>query len=213
MTRIGEVVRFLESIAPPAYQESYDNSGLIVGDTNTTITGIVISLDSTEDVVNEAIALGANMIVAHHPIVFKGLKRFNGKNYVERTVMKAIKHDIAIYAIHTNLDSMLRNGVNTKIAEILGLRDCKILAPKQQTLSCLTTFVPTPQQHVVLAALYAAGAGQIGNYKNCSFSTNGMGSFLPTGDAKPNVGALNEQEEVEEGERSNKNEELFLLLS
>ena len=198
ITTIREVIRTLEQVAPPVYQESYDNSGLIVGDANTVITGVLISLDVTEDVVNEAITLGANLIVAHHPIVFKGLKKFNGKNYVERTVMMAIKQDIAIYAIHTNLDNMLQNGVNTRIAAMLGLQDCRVLAPKAQTLSKLTTFVPTDQKQRVLDALYAAGAGQIGAYKDCSFSSQGIGTFRPTGDAQPNIGALNQYEEVAE---------------
>ena len=129
--KLQKLINYLESIAPPAYQESYDNSGLIVGDPNVSITGVLICLDSTEDIINEAKKRKCNVVVAHHPIVFKGLKRFNGKNYVERTVMKAIKHDICIYAIHTNLDNVYRNGVNTKIAEKLSLKNLQILAPKK----------------------------------------------------------------------------------
>ena len=129
--KLQKLINYLESIAPSAYQESYDNSGLIVGDPNVTIKGVLICLDSTEDIIAEARKKKCNVIVAHHPIVFKGLKRFNGKNYVERTVMQAIKHDICIYAIHTNLDNVYRNGVNTKIAEKLSLNNLQILAPKQ----------------------------------------------------------------------------------
>ena len=129
--KLQKLINYLESIAPPAYQESYDNSGLIVGEPNVTIKGVLICLDSTEDIIQEARKRKCNVIVAHHPIVFKGLKRFNGSTYVERTVMKAIKHDICIYAIHTNLDNVYRNGVNTKIAEMLSLNNLQILAPKK----------------------------------------------------------------------------------
>jgi dinuclear metal center YbgI/SA1388 family protein len=128
--KIKELTTVLEKIAPPQYQEGYDNVGLIVGNPMTDITGVLVCLDSTEAVILEAVARGCNLVVAHHPIVFKGLKKLNGKNYVERTVITAIKNDVAIYAIHTNLDNMLYNGVNTKIAEKLGLTNLKILAPK-----------------------------------------------------------------------------------
>jgi dinuclear metal center YbgI/SA1388 family protein len=127
---IYDIIKVLENVAPPALQESYDNAGLIVGDQNANCSGAVLCLDSTEAVIEEAIQKGCNLVIAHHPIVFKGLKRFTGKNYVERTVMKAIKNDIAIYAIHTNLDNVLDNGVNAKIAERLGLVNTRILAEK-----------------------------------------------------------------------------------
>ena len=127
--KLRTIIKHLESIAPLSHQESYDNSGLIVGDPEMWIKGAVICLDSTEAVLKEAIKKKANLIIAHHPIVFKGLKKFNGKNYVERVVMKAIKNNIAIYAIHTNLDNAIQRGVNAKIAEKLGLRDIKALAP------------------------------------------------------------------------------------
>ncbi|MBL7815266.1 MAG: Nif3-like dinuclear metal center hexameric protein [Saprospiraceae bacterium] len=196
--KIRDITQFLEKIAPPQYQEGYDNAGLIVGDPMAEVTGALVCLDSIESIVEEAIERGCNLIVAHHPIVFKGLKRFTGKNYVERTVMKAIKNDIAIYAIHTNLDSVLRQGVNTRICERLGLVNCRILAPKRQTLMKLTTFVPIEDTQRVLDALYAAGAGQIGNYKNCSFRTEGVGTFRPTGAANPTIGVLDKDEEVRE---------------
>ena len=130
MISIGTIIQHLEGIAPPAYQESYDNAGLIVGNKQVICSGVITCLDTTEDVVDEAIKHNCNLIVAHHPIVFRGLKRFNGSNYVERVVMKAIKHDIAIYAIHTNLDNVYAQGVNTKIAERLGLINTRILFPK-----------------------------------------------------------------------------------
>ena len=196
--KINDITQFLEKIAPPPYQESYDNAGLIVGDANVETTAVLVCLDAVESIVDEAIARGCNLIVAHHPIVFKGLKRFTGKNYVERTVIKAIKNDIAINAIHTNLDNVYHNGVNQKIGEKLGLQDMRILAPKKQVLMKLTAFCPKDNTQYVLDALYAAGAGQIGNYKNCSFRTEGVGTFKPTGNANPHIGALDKDEEVAE---------------
>jgi dinuclear metal center YbgI/SA1388 family protein len=196
--KIKELTRILEKVAPPQYQEGYDNAGLIVGNPMTDITGVLVCLDSTEAVILEAIERGCNVVVAHHPIVFKGLKKLNGKNYVERTVILAIKNDVAIYAIHTNLDNMLHNGVNTKIAEKLGLTNLKILAPKRQILMKLTTFVPISDSQRVLNALYQAGAGNIGNYQNCSFRTEGIGTFKPTGAANPHIGILGQDEEVAE---------------
>jgi dinuclear metal center YbgI/SA1388 family protein len=196
--KIKDLTQFLEQLAPPQYQEGYDNAGLIVGDANTEITGVLVCLDTIETVIDEAISLGCNTIVSHHPIVFKGLKRFTGKNYVERTVIKAIKNDIAIYAIHTNLDNVFHNGVNRRIAETLGLKTLKILAPKKQILMKLTTFIPKVNTQTVLDALYAAGAGEIGDYRNCSFRTEGVGTFKPIGDANPYIGSLNKDEEVVE---------------
>jgi dinuclear metal center YbgI/SA1388 family protein len=127
---IHELTTYLETIAPSHYQEDYDNSGLLVGDPQTEITGIMISLDATEAVIDEAVAKGCNLVVSHHPIIFRGLKRLTGRNYVERVVIKAIREGVALYAIHTNLDNVLRNGVNGKIAEKLGLENTRILAQK-----------------------------------------------------------------------------------
>ncbi|MDR6560394.1 MULTISPECIES: Nif3-like dinuclear metal center hexameric protein [unclassified Arcicella] len=197
MPSIKDITNYLEQLAPLAYQESYDNAGLIVGSPETTVTGILATLDCTEDIIHEAIKRDCNLIVAHHPIVFKGLKRFNGKNYVERAVMLAIKKDIAIYATHTNLDSV-KGGVNYMIAEKLGLENVRILSPKKQILKKLVTFVPVENTKAVLEAIHTAGAGQIGEYKNCSFSTEGTGRFTPSGSADPFIGTLNEAEEVSE---------------
>ena len=170
------IITYLEKLAPPALQESYDNSGLIVGHPDTEISSALISLDCTEDVVNEAIQLGCNMIISHHPIVFGGLKRFNGTTYVERTVMKAIQHNILLYAIHTNLDHVI-DGVNSRIAEKLGLTKTKILSPKKELLQKLVTFVPSSSADVVRGAMFDAGAGHIGNYDRCSFNIDGQGTF------------------------------------
>ncbi|GMQ23401.1 Nif3-like dinuclear metal center hexameric protein [Algoriphagus sp. oki45] len=185
--RIQDILAYLERVAPSAYQEDYDNATLICGDRNAEVKGVLCTLDCTEEVVLEAKAKGANLIVAHHPIVFRGLKSLTGKNYVERTVISAIKNDIAIFAIHTNLDHVAQ-GVNKRIADRLGLRETKILKPKKQTLSKLVFFVPPKDKEPVLEALFEAGAGQIGEYKDCSFQLEGMGTFTPSENANPHIG-------------------------
>lgn len=195
--KVKDVTEYLESLAPRAYQESYDNSGLLVGEPTQEVTGVLITLDCTEAVVQEAIDLGVNLIVAHHPIIFKGLKKLTGSNYVERTVMMAIRHRIALYAIHTNLDNV-HTGVNRKIAEKIGLKNLRILQPKKDTLTKLVTFIPREHVDPVMAALHQAGAGQIGDYKNCSFQVEGTGTFMPSGEAKPLIGNVNQQEHVQE---------------
>jgi dinuclear metal center YbgI/SA1388 family protein len=195
--KIKDIISALESFAPVSYQEEYDNSGLLTGNPEWKVTGILVTLDCVEEIVNEAIANGCNLIVAHHPILFKGLKRITGKTYVERCLIKAIKHDVAIYAIHTNLDNV-HSGVNKKIAERIGLKKLKILAPKSGTLLKLVTFIPPANVEEVMNALHAAGAGNIGDYKQCSFRIDGTGTFLPTGEANPHTGSRGKIEEVQE---------------
>jgi len=197
MVTIKTVAQYLESIAPLQYQESYDNSGLIVGNEEEELKGILISLDCIEEVVDEAIRENCNLIVAHHPIVFKGLKKITGKNYVERTILKAIKNNIAIYAIHTNLDNVA-NGVSYKIAEKLNLKNVRILETKKQLLQKLVTFVPEEHKKKVMDALFQAGAGQIGNYQNCSYLIEGTGTFQPNEQAEPFIGTTGEMEYVKE---------------
>lgn len=197
MAKVKDIVRHLESIAPPSLQESYDNASLITGSASMEVRGVLITLDCIESVVDEAIERNCNMIVAHHPIVFRGLKQLNGKNYVERTVIKAIKNDIAIYAIHTNLDNVI-SGVNRKICEKLGLENVKILAPKKGTLQKLVTFIPVADSDEVIASMHQAGAGNIGNYSDCSFRVTGTGYFRPNQEADPTIGASGVLEEVEE---------------
>lgn len=197
MPKIKDVLNYLESIAPISYQEAYDNSGLALGDANSDVTGVLITLDITEAVVQEAIDTNANLIIAHHPLIFKGLKKLTGKSYVERSVIKAIKNDICIYGIHTNLDNV-KAGVNKRIADRIGLRNTSILSPKTQNLLKLVAFVPLENTAEVLQAVNEAGAGQIGNYKNCSFRISGTGTFQPNEYASPTIGSKNVQEEVEE---------------
>lgn len=194
---VKTITNYLEEIAPLPLQENYDNAGLITGRPDAIVSGILVTLDCTEAVVDEAIARNCNLIVAHHPIVFRGLKKINGSNYVERTVIKAIKNDIAIYAIHTNLDNVYQ-GVNRRIAEKIGLRNLKVLVPRRDTLLKLVTFIPKANTAAVLAAVHQAGAGQIGNYRNCSFRVEGTGTFMPTADANPAIGQHDSQESVTE---------------
>lgn len=194
---LRELTNHLESLAPLAYQESYDNSGLLVGRPEQEVNQALISLDCTEAVVDEAIRLGCDLIISHHPIVFKGLKRFNESTYVERVVMKAIKHNIALYAIHTNLDNVT-GGVNGKLAERLGLRDTAILSPKGDLLRKLAVFVPLSHVEPVRAALFAAGAGHVGNYDECSFNVAGYGTFRGGAGTDPFVGKPGEQHREEE---------------
>jgi dinuclear metal center YbgI/SA1388 family protein len=197
MTKIKDVIAFLESFAPPAYQEDYDNSGLLTGNASAELSGVLVTLDLTEEVIEEAKSLGYNLIIAHHPIIFRGLKRLTGSNYVERTVIKAIKYDICLYAIHTNLDNV-KNGVNFKIAEKLSLLNPKILAPKTGLLKKLISFVPVSHKENVLSSLYKVGAGNIGNYSNCSFQLEGTGSFMANENASPHIGKANQPEFVTE---------------
>ncbi len=195
--KVKDITDHLESLAPRAYQESYDNSGLLTGEPSQELTGVLVTLDCTEDVVQEAIDGGVNMIVAHHPIIFKGLKKLTGSNYVERTVLKAIRSNIALYAIHTNLDNV-HAGVNKKIGEKIGLTNLRILLPKKNTLSKLVTFIPHQHAETVMKSLHEAGAGQIGKYENCSFSQEGTGTFMPKEGAAPRIGQVNHQESVKE---------------
>ncbi len=197
MTKIKDVINYLETFAPLAYQESYDNSGLLTGNTEDDANGVIISLDCTEPVIQEAIDKGCNLIITHHPIIFSGLKKITGATYVERTIISAIKNDIAIYAIHTNLDNVI-SGVNFQFAKLLGLKNLSILNPKKNTLNKLVSFVPHNSKDKVLAALYKAGAGQIGNYSECSFTTEGVGSFTPNQEANPTIGSQENPEKVNE---------------
>ncbi|RNI27827.1 Nif3-like dinuclear metal center hexameric protein [Rufibacter immobilis] len=195
MTKIKEVVQVLERYAPPAYQESYDNALLQVGDPEATVTGVLVTLDCTLEVVQEALERGCNLIVAHHPVIFKPLKSLTGKTPVEKIILKALQHQIAIFACHTNLDHV-HNGVNKKLCEKLGLVNTKILSPKTQILTKLETYVPVEDTEKVLAALHKAGAGQIGEYSDCSFRITGTGRFTPSAQANPHIGEPCQTEET-----------------
>ncbi|MFM7359201.1 MAG: Nif3-like dinuclear metal center hexameric protein [Sediminibacterium sp.] len=194
---IRSIITELATFAPLSLQESYDNAGLITGSPDWSCSGVLCTLDATEEVIREAVSKGCNLVVAHHPIVFRGIKKLNGKNYVEKTIIAAIKNDVAIYACHTNLDNVAK-GVNRKIAEKLGLINTEILLPKEAQLLKLITYVPTTQLETVRGALFQAGAGTIGLYHEASFGVEGIGTFKGTEGAHPVIGTVGERTEVAE---------------
>ena len=189
--KIGEIIKKLEEWAPPSYQESYDNSGLIVGNQQTEVSGVLICLDSVEETIDEALEKGCNLVIAHHPILFRGIKSLTGRNYVERTLIKAIQNNVAIYAIHTNLDN-IDEGVNQKIGELMGIENSNILVPKTGILQKLATYCPLDKADTIKNALFQAGAGKLGNYDSCSFNTNGEGSYRPLDGSNPYAGQSGE---------------------
>ncbi len=197
MMKIKDIIQYLEEIAPPSLQEGYDNSGLLTGSPSSEVSEVLISLDVTEAVVGEAVEKGCNLIIAHHPVIFKGLKKLTGSNYVERTIIKAIQNNIAIYAIHTNLDNV-RWGVNDRIADRLDLHKREVLAPKDGLLLKLETFVPNAQKKAVLESLFEAGAGQVGKYDECSFQSKGIGTFRGNATSNPFIGKPGSLEEANE---------------
>lgn len=189
---IRDITQILETFAPLPYQESYDNAGLLFGNAGMEVKGVLLTLDATEAVLDEAIEKGCNLVIAHHPIVFGGLKKITGGSYVERVAIKAIKHEIAVYAAHTNLDNV-RGGVSAMMAEQLGLQQTKVLVPKRELLRKLFTFVPVADAEIVRAALFAAGAGHIGKYGECSFYHDGTGTFKGAANTDPYVGKPGER--------------------
>ncbi|WP_339703276.1 Nif3-like dinuclear metal center hexameric protein [uncultured Marixanthomonas sp.] len=207
--KVKEIIQILDDFAPLSYSEGFDNTGLLVGDTNATVSGILVTLDTLEEVVDEAIANNCNLIVSFHPIIFSGLKKITGKTYVERVVQKAIKNDINIFAIHTALDNAW-NGVNAMICEKLELTNRKVLIPKENVIKKLVTFVPVKDASTVRESLFQAGGGEIGNYSNCSFNIKGEGSFNGNEESNPTVGNKGEthfEEEVQIGITFHKHKE------
>lgn len=189
--KIKEVISVIETMAPLAYAEDFDNVGLLTGNPKDETTGILVCHDALENVIDEAISKKCNMVVCFHPILFSGLKKITGKNYVERAVLKAIKNDIAIYAVHTALDNH-QNGVNKIFCDALGLQNTKILVPKENFIQKLVTYT-IPENHQKLRnALFDAGAGNIGNYENCSFNTQGIGSYQGNENSNPEIGERGE---------------------
>lgn len=188
---VKSICEFIEEVAPLALQESYDNAGLLVGNSQMEISSVLISIDITEEVIEEAIRKSCNMIVSHHPLIFSGLKQLTGQNEVQRCVAIAIKNDIAIYAAHTNLDNVLQ-GVSGKMAEKIGLKNVRILQPKQNLLLKLVTYAPSIHSYGIRDALFNAGAGKIGNYDSCSFNVEGTGTFRANEKANPFVGKIDE---------------------
>jgi len=187
----------LEEIAPLNYAEGFDNVGLLVGDYNDEVTKVLVCLDTTPEVIDEAILEGANLIISFHPIVFSGLKKLNGSSYVEKAVIKAIKNGINIYATHTALDNSF-DGVNRGIINQLGLINAEVLIPKENTIKQLVTYVPIEAVEQVKNALYKAGVGAIGKYDSCSFTNEGIGNFRPLEGSNPTIGQIGQIEEVKE---------------
>ncbi len=186
---IKDIINYLETVVNLSFQEPYDNSGLIIGNKNKEINEVLITIDVTEETINEAIDLNANLIIAHHPIVFGGIKKITGSNYVERVIISAIKNDIAIYAMHTNLDNIY-HGVNYEICKRLKLKNCTIIKPLSNLLCKLVTFIPDENIDEVRKAVFNAGAGHIGNYDSCSYNINGYGTFRAGDKANPYVGEI-----------------------
>lgn len=210
---IQDVINILEDYAPLDYAEDFDNVGLLVGSKENKLTGILVTLDTLETVVDEAIENKCNLIVSFHPIIFSGLKKITGKTYVERTILKAIKNDVAIYAIHTALDNA-KLGVNNMICESLGLVNRRILIPKSQTIKKLTTYVPKEEAEFVRSELFKVGAGYIGNYSNCSFNVEGTGTFKGNSESNPTKGEKGEthfEDEVQVSMIFNKDLESIIL--
>jgi len=194
---VQDVIMHLEGLAPLAYAEEFDNVGLLVGDKTTEVTGVLVSLDTLEAVVDEAIETNCNLIVSFHPIIFKGLKKITGNSYVERVLIKAIEHKIAIFAIHTALDNAFE-GSNAGLCEIIGLENKAILIPQAGTIKQLTTYVPVANVDAVRTALFASGAGSLGNYTECSFSSTGTGTYKGNEQSNPVIGKKHDLQEVSE---------------
>lgn len=185
--KLSKISAILEDFAPLSLQESYDNAGLLTGNKEMDISAALICIDITEEVIDEAIAKECKLIISHHPLVFKGLKKINGSNYIERCIIKAIKEDIAIYCAHTNIDSV-RNGVSNKMGEKIGLTNTRILSPNKDTLKKLICYCPVEHSEKVKEAIFKAGAGKIGNYDSCSYNIHGEGTFKANKDSNPYIG-------------------------
>ena len=184
---VKDVIDFLDSYAPLKYTEDFDNTGLIVGDKNAKVTGIIICLDSTKEVVQEAIDSNSNLIISFHPIIFNGLKQLSPGNYVNDSIILAIKNNISIFAIHTALDNS-NKGVSMKLSEVLGISNKKVLIPKTKTIKKLTTYIPKDDATDLKNKLFGVGAGSIGKYDNCSFSFEGEGTFKGNESSNPTIG-------------------------
>ncbi|MEM6642299.1 MAG: Nif3-like dinuclear metal center hexameric protein [Bacteroidota bacterium] len=195
--KVQDIIQYLERWAPLAIQEPYDNAGLIIGDKNDESSGGLITLDVTEAVIKEAVQHNCNLIIAHHPLIFNGIKKIGRSSWMDKCINLAIKHDINIYAVHTNLDNVL-TGVNDKICDLIGLGERRILLPKPGTLAKLTVFVPPKNKHSLLEALFSSGAGDIGNYDHCTFEVSGLGSFRGNELSNPTLGKKGQTENVKE---------------
>ncbi len=187
--KLSSIIKILEAEVPLKYQEPYDNSGLNVGEPGIQVTGILLCIDVTPAIIDEAVANKANLVISHHPVIFSAVKQLTGATLTEKVIVYAIKKGIAIYCMHTNIDNAF-NGVNRKICEKLGLTNCRILVPAKNSLKKLVTFIPSDHAEKLRSALFSAGAGEIGNYGSCSFNSEGKGSFMAKEGASPFVGEI-----------------------
>ena len=194
---VKDVIDFLNSYAPLDYAEDFDNTGLIVGDKNDKVNGIIICLDSTKEVIQEAIDSDKNLVISFHPIIFNGTKKLSPGNYVNDSILLAVKNNISIFSIHTALDNSIK-GVNMKLCEILGINNPKILMPKTKTIKKLITYIPKKNAENLRKKLFDVGAGSIGKYENCSFSFEGVGTFKGNENSNPSVGIKQEDTDAEE---------------
>ena len=198
MLKVKDILKEIEEYAPLPLQEGFDNAGVQVGDVNQLAHGALLCLDVTEEVIDEALELGCNLIISHHPLAFRPFKSLTGKSYIERCLMKACKYDLVIYAAHTNLDNA-NGGVNFKLAELIGLQNVRVLSPQKQALLKLVTFVPESYADLVRTTLFNAGAGRIGNYDSSSFNLPGEGTFRANEGCHPfcgEIGALHTEKEI-----------------
>lgn len=195
--KLSDILSVLEAMAPLAYAEDFDNVGLLTGDPSTDITGVLVCHDALEEVIEEAISKKCNLVICFHPILFSGLKKITGKTYAERAVIKAIKNDIAIYAVHTALDNH-KDGVNKMFCGALGLQNTRILIPKKDFIRKLVTYTIPGNADQVRNALFGAGAGSIGNYDHCSFHSGGTGTYRGNEESDPVVGKKGELTRTEE---------------
>jgi len=189
--KIKDIISVMESMAPLPLQEDYDNAGLATGCPDEEASGCLVCLDINERVIDEAIEKGCNLVISHHPVIFKGIKRLTGQSMTERIITMAIRKNIAIYSIHTNLDN-IAGGVNRMLCEKLGLTNLSILRKTAGILNKLVTFCPPDHAGNVRQALFDAGAGHIGEYDQCSFNAEGLGSFRAGDKADPFVGKIGE---------------------
>lgn len=193
-----EIISLFEQFSPKKYAMEGDKIGLQVGDLSRPVKRVMIALDVLDEVVEEAISQSVNLIIAHHPPIFRSLSKITMDNPSGKLMYKLIKHDIAVYAAHTNLD-VAKGGVNDLLSAALGLQDAEVLVPTyEDKLKKLVVYVPKDHVEQVKKAIGDAGAGAIGNYSHCVFSTKGIGEFQPLEESDPYIGNVNKLEHVEE---------------
>lgn len=194
---IRSIINAIEDFAPRALQEDYDNSGLQAGDVTNICTGVLLALDVNKETVKEAKENNFNFIVSHHPILFKGIKSITPTSDIGSILIDAITHNISIYSAHTSLDNA-RFGVSYRMADKLKLQHIHTLQPQASKLCKLVVFAPTAYAESIKRALAKSGAGEIGDYRGCSYSMDGLGAYEATANAHPFIGEIGELHEEAE---------------